>query len=297
MKRFYYHITPVENAKEILLTGLKNDSDGISLIDTMNPFVIQHISFSQIFCYEVVLLQIDSSGITEEIIHDDVGEMVNKNMFFTKQEVIQPKYITLVRKFKFTKEDQIEFCIQRDKYLGIETTREQIIQESEVVKKLHQDHLDSQEPNDMAEEENEMEDEQDDIAEQDDDVQDMQYERKKDSERRFFIGESLGTLMFQITQLVLEIYEDKEPSAPQKVKIIPVEPKPFKLWWEFYVNDYLVCKICYEAQDELNGTDDLCWLEWYDFRDRHFLSDYTASFGYPEWVETEEDEYLFWEYK
>ncbi len=258
MKRFYYYIAPVEDAKKILLTGLKNDHNGISLIDTMNLFVIQHISLSQMFCNEVVLLQIDSAGITEEVIHDDIGEMVNKNMFFTKQEVIEPKYITLVRKYKFTEEDLIKFSIQRDKYFGIETTKEQIVKLSENFKKRYQDNLDSKEQNDMEDEENEMEDEQEDIAEQDDDVQDMQYERKKDSERRYFIGQSLENLMFEITQLVFGIYKDEEPTAPHKFKIIPVKPKPFKLWWKFYVNDYFVCKICYESQDELNGTDDLC---------------------------------------
>lgn len=106
---------------------------------------------------------------------------------------------------------------------------------------------------------------------------------------RYFVGSSLQDLLFEITQLLTpDLFFDKNP---HQVKIIPVHPKPYKMWWEFYVNDVKICTVCYEAQDEKYGTNNMCWLKWYnDFQGYCLRELYDREGLIPEWVETDEDE-------
>ncbi len=119
-------------------------------------------------------------------------------------------------------------------------------------------------------------------------MKDNKNEMQQDSDNLYFLGQNLGHLMFEITQLVFAVYP---PGS--EIKIVPVEPEPFNLWWEFHVDDYCVCKIRFEVKDKYHPDDNLCWLEWYDERDDDFLEHYVSTFGYPDWVKTEEDEELF----
>ena len=122
-------------------------------------------------------------------------------------------------------------------------------------------------------------------------MKEQKKDMKNNSNKRYFEGRLLGDLMFEVTQLVLEMGEDSDSGD---IKIIPSHPKPFCLGWMFYLDGYLVCQIFLEAQDKAHGMDNLSWLEWYDTRDGDFLEDhYVPTFGFPEWVETEEDEDLF----
>ena len=108
---------------------------------------------------------------------------------------------------------------------------------------------------------------------------------------RYFVGRTLEDLMFEITQ-ILTSFSDEETSV-EKVIIKPVNPEPFKLWWEFYSGETKICTIKMEAQD-LNGNHNLTWLEWHnDFDNTCFEELYISCFGFPDWVETDEDEEEF----
>ena len=94
-----------------------------------------------------------------------------------------------------------------------------------------------------------------------------------------------------MTQIFVDIDNNSNESSLEKITIVPVHPKPFKLWWEFYCGDLKICTIKYEAQDERNGFDNESWLEWHNNFHNCFLEElYVTNIGYPEWVETEEDE-------
>ena len=115
---------------------------------------------------------------------------------------------------------------------------------------------------------------------------------KNETDNRYFVGSNLGDLIFEITQILIEVGENEKPPN-NKVKIVPLHPKPFKLWWEFYNGDVKICTIRYEAQDT-GGTTNLCWLEWHnDYNGSGLEELYISSIGFPEWVETDEDEELF----
>lgn len=109
---------------------------------------------------------------------------------------------------------------------------------------------------------------------------------------RYFYGRSLHDLMFEVTQMLMpNLFSN--PNNSQEVKIIPVHPKPFKLGWVFYVDGVKICTLRYEALDERNGNNNVCWLDWYDTYECSFRELYECSFCFPEWVETDEDEDLF----
>jgi hypothetical protein len=110
---------------------------------------------------------------------------------------------------------------------------------------------------------------------------------------RYFLGSTIQDLMFDFTQAFVDI-GIKNDSTKEKITIIPVHPKPYKLWWEFYAGDFKICTICYEAQDERTGLNNECWLEWYGDSKGIFLEElYYSCIGLPDWVETEEDEEEF----
>lgn len=114
------------------------------------------------------------------------------------------------------------------------------------------------------------------------------------SSTRYFYGRSLQDLMFEVTQMFMPDLHFN-PNDLQEVKIIPVHPKQFKLGWDFYEDGVKICTIRYEAQDEKNGNNNVCWLDWYDTYGCSFRDLYEGTFGIPEWVETDEDEDLFFE--
>lgn len=110
---------------------------------------------------------------------------------------------------------------------------------------------------------------------------------------RYFVGRRFQDLMVEISQLFLPALWEEVENPPQ-IKIIPVNPLPYKLWWEFYADDVKICTICYEAQDEENGTNNISWLEWYtNFQDTSIREFYDRAELIPEWVETDEDEDKF----
>ncbi|HEY5122106.1 MAG TPA: hypothetical protein VIK14_00060 [Ignavibacteria bacterium] len=121
----------------------------------------------------------------------------------------------------------------------------------------------------------------------------MQKEKKQETPLRYFVGRPLQDLIFEITKMFVPDY-DGDNSFHPKLTIVPVNPKPFKLWWEFYFGNNKICTICCEAQDERNGTNNLCWLEWYDKRYGSFFYElYASEIGLPDWFETEEHEREF----
>lgn len=108
---------------------------------------------------------------------------------------------------------------------------------------------------------------------------------KMQSVPRYFVGRPFQDLMIELTQL----FTDSE-----FIKIIPTNPEPFKLCWEFYAEDIKICTICYEAQDKVTGNDIICYVEWFNNYEGYSLQQLYYNEGFfPDWVETEEDEEKF----
>jgi hypothetical protein len=121
----------------------------------------------------------------------------------------------------------------------------------------------------------------------------MEKEKNQEIVPRYFVGRPLQDLIFEITKMFVPDY-DRDKSFQPKVTIVPVNPKPSKLGWEFYFGNNKICTICCEAQDERNGTDNLCWLEWSNKRYGFFFEElYASEVGFPDMYKTKKDEIEF----
>ena len=137
-KTNYYHITESKNVKKILKDGLKCDEEGNiflfehssykTIVPIMNnetnkkiselleagaesfpiPFeekvvsVADTIAINQLFITRGAILEINSNGITADLIPDNVAESSARFQWIAKQKTINPKYIKLyeMRNFK-----------------------------------------------------------------------------------------------------------------------------------------------------------------------------------------------------
>jgi hypothetical protein len=124
--KYYYHVTSIKNLERIKVKGLSNNGDAIFLLDTDELFVVQHISFNQIAYREVAVLRINASGISGKIYHDNVGEMISKHQYYTKQNNIKPEFIEVISEYKFNDEDYIEFEVKRFKFFGVKMSKNQV---------------------------------------------------------------------------------------------------------------------------------------------------------------------------
>ncbi|MCX6254847.1 MAG: hypothetical protein NTV31_10275 [Bacteroidia bacterium] len=135
--KYYYHVTSIKNLKRIKAKGLINDGEGIFLIDTDDLFVIQHISFTQIFCREVCVLRINAKGITGKICHDNVAEITKRHQFYIKQKRIKPEFIEVHVEFKLNDEDLIDFKMKDNEICGIKMSRNEVREEIEYLRKMN----------------------------------------------------------------------------------------------------------------------------------------------------------------
>ena len=110
MKKYYYHITENDDKiiNSILSNGLTCDEEGniflfenksIKGYDVVNT-VADCIANNQIFVKEYAMFEIDSKGITSELIQDEVAELTYKLQWIAKQQKIESKYIDLFNIYK-----------------------------------------------------------------------------------------------------------------------------------------------------------------------------------------------------
>lgn len=115
MKQKYYHITRLETCDKILIEGLRCDNEGnifvfenksVKVNMGLGSVVItaaDHIALNQVFIEdECAMLEIDSKGITGELLPDNVAEATAKLQWIIKQKNIEPKYIKVFTIFKPT---------------------------------------------------------------------------------------------------------------------------------------------------------------------------------------------------
>lgn len=104
----YYHITEIELIDSILKEGLKANEDGeiflfenksIRVNNVVNT-VADCIAMNQIFLDEYVMFEIDSKGISLELINDNVGELSHKQQWIAIQPLIEPNYISVFGIYK-----------------------------------------------------------------------------------------------------------------------------------------------------------------------------------------------------
>lgn len=120
MRKYYYHVTKIDNLQSILNEGLKANEDGEiylfvngtiynqygAIIDkdkkeakvgvTMQT-VADCICMNQIFEYDkCVMLKVDSRGIDGELVEDVVAELPSNlhKQWIVKQAVIKPKWLS-----------------------------------------------------------------------------------------------------------------------------------------------------------------------------------------------------------
>lgn len=94
MKRFYYHISSIENKENILKNGLIANEDGqIFLIDNFK--VADTIAMHQLGLYDFSIFKINSTGFKCELINDNVAEFTRSSQFILEQDLIAPEFIKL----------------------------------------------------------------------------------------------------------------------------------------------------------------------------------------------------------
>jgi hypothetical protein len=106
----YYHIT--KNNKKTIDSILKkgllcNEYGDIFLFENLSfiangvkNYVSDHIACNQLFLKTYSMFEIDSEGITTELISDNVAELCWKQQWIVHQPFISPCYINLFGKYK-----------------------------------------------------------------------------------------------------------------------------------------------------------------------------------------------------
>jgi len=110
MNKKYYHITDVKNKTSILKNGLRANEEGfIFLFENVSTInrdtniqntVSDMIAANQLSLEEYAMFEIDSKGINENLLKDEVAEFSAKNQFIAKQENIAPQFINLFGIYK-----------------------------------------------------------------------------------------------------------------------------------------------------------------------------------------------------
>ena len=103
-RNFYHLITKDEDVKSsILKDGLKcNDEGNISVFkdpssvyESIVKTVTENIANNQINDKGYCIFEIDSNGITTELIQDDIADFDSKDKWIIKQPKIEARFITL----------------------------------------------------------------------------------------------------------------------------------------------------------------------------------------------------------
>jgi hypothetical protein len=111
MKTKFYHVSHIDNAWPIALTGLEANEEGeIPVYDTWwisppgdpNARVVvgDMISLKQVGSGEYIIVEIDPRGIRGELIPDDGGDVAARFQFIVKQKQIARSYCKVVGRRK-----------------------------------------------------------------------------------------------------------------------------------------------------------------------------------------------------
>ena len=102
----YWHISAKENRESILKNGLKCDNKGYiylinRLYDELHVFHVKisipdSIAVSQVFLKDYDLFEIDSEGLSSNILRDNVREKLSNCQNRVKQSIINPEYVKLI---------------------------------------------------------------------------------------------------------------------------------------------------------------------------------------------------------
>lgn len=115
MERFY-HVTEPSNRQSIKKHGIKASEGMIFLFD--NPLSASAIAINQCFMKEYALFEVKKSGITSELIPDNVAEMTAKYQYYVEQERIEPQHLQFIDCYKIDVEEFYkDYDEKRSKYL------------------------------------------------------------------------------------------------------------------------------------------------------------------------------------
>jgi hypothetical protein len=87
-----YHLTPSENASEILKEGIKADEEG-NIFAFTEMIVANEIAKNQVFTERYCVFRISRRGIKGEILKDNVAEFSACFQRIIKQDHIEPKFL------------------------------------------------------------------------------------------------------------------------------------------------------------------------------------------------------------
>jgi hypothetical protein len=105
----YYHITHPKNARGILKNGIISNSNGdiflfenkSIVINGIENTIADSIAFNQLFLKEYSMFEIDISGISSDLVRDNVAEFTSESQWVVEnQKVILPKHIDFFGTFK-----------------------------------------------------------------------------------------------------------------------------------------------------------------------------------------------------
>lgn len=103
-QKVFYHITPVEDYKNIMEEGLKcNEFGQIFFMEFTNGFnksdlmdILCHVANNQVFTGHFALIQINPKGINSSILPDHAGEATDRYQRYIEQDIIENKHVQLV---------------------------------------------------------------------------------------------------------------------------------------------------------------------------------------------------------
>lgn len=120
-QEYYYHIVPFSKASitSILTSGLLgNESGEIFLFENwgitwqgVTNSIADCIAANQIFVPRYAMFEINSAGILNELLPDNVAEITSKWQWIAKQEKIAPEHIQLFGVWKTKFEPFVKYQI------------------------------------------------------------------------------------------------------------------------------------------------------------------------------------------
>lgn len=115
-RKFYFHVTAIENIDTIKKNGLKANEEGHIFVFT-DQKVAQEIAVYQCFLNKVALFMIDSRGITGKVIRDRVTEFVASYHRIIIQDKISKQYVRFHHSWEIDFDKPTPFEINKIKRL------------------------------------------------------------------------------------------------------------------------------------------------------------------------------------
>lgn len=103
-----YHLSPIENKKSILMSGLRSDDGIIFLFSNLEQ--AKHIACNQVGTEHYTIFEVDLAGIKGKLKDDNVAEYGSKWQFYVEQKEIASQFVKHLRDISTNIYDQAEEC-------------------------------------------------------------------------------------------------------------------------------------------------------------------------------------------